>query len=393
MIKINQVRIQIITISLLISTFLGCAVKEKSLDVADIDRERILKAAEIYLQEDPVTVTASQCERSYGGIHDFYSEGDYWWPDPKNPQGPYMRKDGKTNPDNFIAHRKAMRNMSIWVPTLVAAYEITGNEKYAEAALGHLMAWFADPDTRMNPNLMYAQAIMGRVTGRGIGIIDTLHLAEVARAIEVLEAMGYLSGKPKEALKGWFADYMEWMTTHEFGIAERDNGNNHSTCWAVQVGAFASLLENREQLEFCREFYKDTLLPNQMAQDGSFPKELGRTKPYGYSLFNLEAMAMVVQILSTPEDNLWEFELEDGRSIGLGIAYMYPYMKDKESWFKEPDVMYYDEWPVRHPFLLFGGLALDKPEYIELWKTLDPDPQVEEVIRNFPFRQPLLWLD
>jgi hypothetical protein len=391
--RINQVSIQIITISLIISTFLGCAVKEKSLDVAEIDRERILKAAEIYLQEDPVTVTASQCERSYGGIHDFYSEGDYWWPDPAYPEGPYMRKDGKTNPDNFTAHRKAMRNMSIWVPTLVAAYEITGDEKYAKAAMDHLLAWFADPATRMNPNLMYAQAIMGRVTGRGIGIIDTLHLAEVARAIEVLEALGYLSGEPMEALKGWFAGYMEWMTTHEYGITERDNGNNHSTCWAVQVGAFASLLENQEQLEFCREFYKDTILPNQMAQDGSFPSELGRTKPYGYSLFNLEAMVMVVQILSTPEDNLWKFELEDGRSIGLGIAYMYPYMKDKESWFKVPDVMYHDEWPVRHPFLLFGGLALDKPEYIELWKTLDPDPQMEEVIRNFPFRQPLLWLD
>jgi hypothetical protein len=79
----NQVSIQIITISLLITTFSGCAVKEKSLDVADIDRERILTAAEIYLQEDPVTVTASQCDRSYGGIHDFYSEGDYWWPDPQ----------------------------------------------------------------------------------------------------------------------------------------------------------------------------------------------------------------------------------------------------------------------------------------------------------------------
>ncbi len=391
--RIHQVFIHIFSIVLFITTFQGCVVEEKALDVAKIDRERILKAADIYLQVDPVTVTGSTCERSYGGVHDFYSEGDYWWPDPENPQGAYIRKDGKTNPENFTAHRKAMRNMSIWVPTLVAAYEITGDEKYAKAALTHLMAWFADPTTRMNPNLLYAQAIMGRVTGRGIGIIDTLHLAEVARAIEVLEALGYLSGEPMEAIEGWFANYMEWMTTHDYGISERDNGNNHSTCWAVQVGAFASLLENREQLEFCREFYKDTLLPNQMAQDGSFPRELGRTKPYGYSLFNLEAMAMVVQILSTPEDNLWKFELEDGRSIGLGIAYMYPYMKDKESWLKEPDVMYYDEWPVRHPFLLFGGLALDKREYIELWKTLDPDPQVEEVIRNFPFRQPLLWLD
>ncbi len=369
----------------------GCA--EKTLNVAKFDRDRILSAAEIYLEEEAVTVTAAQCDRSTGGIHDFYSEGDYWWPDPENPEGPYIRKDGNTNPENFTAHRKAMRNMSIWVPTLVAAYKITGDEKYAEAALRHLLAWFAAPDTRMNPNLMYAQAIMGRVTGRGIGIIDTLHLTEVARAIQVLEDLGFLSGEPLIALKGWFTAYTEWMTTHEFGIAERDNGNNHSTCWAVQVGSFARLLGDQEQLKFCRDMYKNTLLPNQMAADGSFPRELGRTKPYGYSLFNLEAMAMLVQILSTPEENLWNFKLEDGRSIGLGIAFMFPYMRDKSTWFKEPDVMYYDEWPVRHPFLLFGGLALDRPEYIELWKGLDPDPTVEEVIRNFPFRQPVLWLE
>ena len=153
------------------------------------------------------------------------------------------------------------------------------------------------------------------------------------------------------------------------------------------------LLEDEEQLAFCRDLYRDTLLPGQMAEDGSFPRELGRTKPYGYSLLNLEAMTMVVQILSTPEENLWEFSLEDGRSIGKGIAFMYPYMEDKSTWFKEPDIMYYDQWPVRHPFLLFGGLALDVPEYIDLWLTLDPDPTVEEVIRNFPIRQPVLWID
>jgi len=240
---------------------------------------------------------------------------------------------------------------------------------------------------------MYAQAIMGRVTGRGIGIIDTLHLAEVARAIQVLEEMRYIEGQNLKGIKNWFARYLEWMTTHEYGIAERDNGNNHSTCWVVQVGAFASLVSKKKDLEFCRDFYKFTILPDQMAVDGSFPKELGRTKPYGYSLFNLEAMAMVVQILSTPEEDLWKFEMEDGRSIGRGIGYLYPYLVDKSSWPLDPDVMYHNEWPVRHPFLLFGGLALDKPEYIKLWKSLDPDPQVGEVIRNFPFRQPVLWID
>jgi hypothetical protein len=378
---------------LLLVTAASCTSSDTFIDVARYDRERILKAADQYLLEEPVTVTAQQCERSTGGLHDFYSEGDYWWPDPENPDGPYIRKDGQTNPGNFTAHRKAMRNLSIWVPALVAAYKISGDEKYAEHAVRHLMAWFAESETMMNPNLLYAQAIMGRVTGRGIGIIDTLHLAEVARAIQILQKLGYLSGQELAGIKNWFSRYLEWMTTHEYGIAERDNGNNHSTCWAVQVGAFASLVDDREQIQFCRNFYKDTLLPNQMAEDGSFPRELGRTKPYGYSLFNLEAMTMVCEILSVPEDNLWEFELGDGRSIGLGLSFMYPYMKDKSTWFKEPDVMYFNEWPVRHPLLLFGGLALSKPEYIELWKTLDPDPEVEEVVRNYPFRQPVLWVE
>ncbi|MCF8391695.1 MAG: alginate lyase family protein [Bacteroidales bacterium] len=350
-------------------------------------------AAELYLLEEPVTVTSFHCDRSMGGIHDFYSEGDYWWPDPENPEGPYIRRDGLTNPNNFVAHRKAMRNMSIWVPTLVAAYKITGEEKYAAHAVRHLKAWFSDKETMMSPNLLYAQAIKGIVTGRGIGIIDTLHLTEVAKAIEVLTQLGYLSGSDLSGIKEWFVSYLDWMTTHEFGIAERDNGNNHSTCWTVQVGAFASLVDDQKQLAFCRDFYRNTLLPGQMAKDGSFPRELGRTKPYGYSLFNLEAMAMVCQILSVPEDQLWTYESEDSLSIGLGIAYMYPFMKDKSSWPLDPDVMYFEDWPVRHPFLLFGGLALGHPEYIELWKTLEPDPTVEEVLRNFWIRQPVLWVD
>ena len=33
-----------------------------------------------------------------------------------------------------------------------------------------------------------------------------------------------------------------------------------------------------------------------------------------------------------------------------------------------------------------------KTDYIALWKTLNPDPAVPEVIRNFPVRQPLLWM-
>ncbi len=51
--------------------------------VATTDRTRILAAANRFLSEQPVTVTASHSDRSKGGQHDYFSEGDYWWPNEK----------------------------------------------------------------------------------------------------------------------------------------------------------------------------------------------------------------------------------------------------------------------------------------------------------------------
>src|ERR1039458_10571903 len=48
------------------------------LDLAAIERTRVLRAANKYLGEAPVTVTAAGSPRSAGGKHDFFSEGDYW---------------------------------------------------------------------------------------------------------------------------------------------------------------------------------------------------------------------------------------------------------------------------------------------------------------------------
>jgi hypothetical protein len=134
------------------------------------------------------------------------------------------------------------------------------------------------------------------------------------------------------------------------------------------------------------------LLPNQMAADGSFPQELRRTKPYGYSIFNLDAMSTICQILSTKEDNLWNFSTPDGRTIRKGIEYLYTFVADKSKWPKQPDVMYWDNWPVAQPFLLFGANAYGNTNWFVTWKKLDHAPKVEEVIRNLPVRHPLIWL-
>jgi hypothetical protein len=369
------------------------ALPQTAFDVAAFDRGRVLKAANQYLTEAPITITASTSPRSAGGAHDFFSEGDYWWPDPSNPAGPYVQRDGMTNPDNFTDHRRYLMRLSVQVPALAAAWKLTGDRRYAAHAARHLRAWFLDPATRMNPHLKYAQAIKGRVTGRGTGIIDTIHLVEVARAIETLAGSSVLTAAELAGIKQWFADYLNWMTTHPYGIAEREAKNNHGTCWVMQVAAFARLTGNQQLMDYCRQRFKTVLLPNQMAPDGSFPLEMKRTKPYAYSLFNLEAMAAICQILSTPEDNLWTFELPDGRGMRKAVAFMAPYIRHKKSWPLPPDVMYDQEWPMRQSSLLFAGLAFGNRDYIELWKTLRADSTVEEVVRNFFIRQPALWVN
>jgi hypothetical protein len=140
-----------------------------------------------------------------------------------------------------------------------------------------------------------------------------------------------------------------------------------------------------------REHFKHVLLPRQMEQNGSFPLELARTKPYGYSIFNLDAMAMNCQILSTPTHNLWEYH-HDGRTVKKGIEFLYPYVHAKESWPYPRDVMYWNEWPVAQPFLLFGSMAYRESRWFDTWKELDHDPQNKEVLRNLPVRNPLIWI-
>ncbi|MCI0388989.1 MAG: alginate lyase family protein [Acidobacteria bacterium] len=378
--------------AILLLSLPAIAQQHRTFDVAAFDRDRVLKAAKDFLTEAPMTITASSSSRSAGGVNDFFSEGDYWWPDPNNPDGPYIQRDGMTNPDNFTDHRRYLMRLSIQVPALAAAWKLTKDQRYATHAVKHLRAWFLDDRTRMNPHLKYSQAIKGRVTGRGIGIIDTIHLVEVARAVEVLEGSPVMTKTELAGVRKWFAGYLDWMTTHPYGIEEREAKNNHGTCWVMQVAAFARLTGNREIMSYCRERFKTVLVPNQMSADGSFPLEMRRTKPYGYAVFNLDALAAICQILSTPDDNLWVFELPDGRGMRKAMEFMAPYIRDKKSWPLPPDVMYDKEWPMRHGSLLFAGLAFRNRDYIDLWKTLRPESSVEEVIRNFFIRQPVLWV-
>lgn len=279
------------------------------------------------------------------------------------------------------------------IGSLTSAYIITKDEKYVQHAMTHLKAWFIDEKTFMNPSLLYAQAIKGKVTGRSVGIIDMIQMMEVAQGVRVIEKSSSTHKNELQKIKNWFSEYLKWVTTHPYGVEERDAKNNHATCWVMQVAVFAKLVGDQKLLDDCKIRFKTILLPNQMNKEGNFPLELKRTKPYGYSLFNLDAMTTICHVLFSKQEDLWDFKLEDGRTTKNAVDFLYPFVKQKESWTYPPDVMYWNDWPIAQPFLIFGYSKYKNRSWFNTWKKLEHFPKTEEVIRNLPVRNPLIWME
>jgi hypothetical protein len=341
----------------------------------------------------PLTVTADFCPRSAGNRHDYYSEGTYWWPNPANPDGPYIQKDGQNNPDNFEKHAKNIMRFSWIVGTETSAYLLTGDKKYAKVALDHLNAWFVDTTTRMNSSMLYSQAIKGVCTGRGTGLIDGASLIDVVKSIQILEHSNLIPDNNLHQIKEWFNQYLTWFTTHKYGLDELNSKNNHAIWANCQVAAFARLVGNDAVLKECRTRYTDVFLPKQMAENGSFPLELKRTKPYGYSLFNLDGFTILATLLTDSSFDGWNFSLPDGRCMNKGLEFMKPFVKDKTTWTYPKDVLHWDEQPNRQPFMIFAALNQNQLEWFQLWKKQKIEFPNDEIRRNLPLKNILLWID
>jgi hypothetical protein len=367
-------------------------------DVAAIDHDRILRMAQSYLPAPPAPLTTLPCKRSPGTPHDFYSEAEDYWPDPAKPAGPYVERTGTPNPGAFTAHRDALLAMSMEMTALTAAFVLTKEERYAEQAIRRLRAWFVDPATSMTPSLLYGQTILPSKEGRPEGVLETVHLAEVAQAIPFLARSEAFTKSDSDALQNWFGAYTQWLTTARLAGLARDRKDHHGSSWLLQAAAFTrlhlALSPNADDasLSGLRHHYETITIRAQINADGAFPHELTTRNPYRLSLFNLDMLAAICLLLSTPFESVWEYDLQDGPGMRAAIARHFPYIKNRGAWPYQADATHFNDLPLRQPGLLFCARAYTRPEYADLWKTLPADTDIPELQRTFPIRQPLLWV-
>jgi hypothetical protein len=226
-----------------------------------------------------------------GSKNDYMSMGPYWWPNPNTPNGlPYIQRDGQRNPESHGSALDAdnMQGMAADSLDLALMYRFTQEARYADKAAAVIRAWFLTPATRMNPHLRYAQSIPGIADGRGIGIIDTRELWKVIDAAALIYPA--LSASEMDALRDWFTQYAQWLSTSENGKDEAAAKNNHGMFFDVQLALYwlyTGETARARQLVFDAQTYRYAA---QFDKRGWMPLELARTKPYHYHTFTLEAV-------------------------------------------------------------------------------------------------------
>jgi hypothetical protein len=301
-------------------------------------------------------------------VHDYYSQAPYWWPDPTNPTGAYVRRDGQTNPDRFLANKAALTAMCDAVFALGAAAFLLDDTRYAQRAARDINAWFVNPRTRMNPNLEFAQVIRGADNNRGAGILDGRDFIRVIQGMEFLARTGAWEPKEQAAVHKWFEDYLAWLTHSKNGEYEKKSGNNHASWWTAQVAAVATFVQNKADATMAFNYYRSRILPAQIRGDGSAPREEIRTRSLSYSAFNLEAFSIVCRIAQVNGEDLWTVPGRRSATIATVIEYLVPYLQDPKRWSKEQIIAFENNGLYS---LAFAGMGLRNPQYIALYRKLE----------------------
>ena len=328
--------------------------------------KKLVSDADKALTVVPPSVTEKTKVPPSGDKHDYMSLAPYFWPDPSKPDGlPYLRKDGKVNPesrDEAANDTLRMRLIGSSLETLCLAYYFTKDEKYAAQAAKLMKVWFLAPETRMNPNLRFAQAVAGKNDGRGTGILESRTLGEIADASGLLAGSVSWTAADQKQLDQWLGLFLDWLLTSGPGKDEAAAKNNHGTWFDVQATQIALAIGRKEVARRILEAVPKKRLAVQFEPDGRQPLELVRTASFSYSCFNLEAHANLANFADHLGVDLWNAGSRDGRGFRKALDYLTPYLDVPPK--KWPGEQIKDAHPEDMlPVLRLAALAYREPAY------------------------------
>ncbi|MEX2594831.1 MAG: alginate lyase family protein [Anditalea sp.] len=294
-------------------------------------QEILLQKADEILEGEPYSVTYKEKIPEGATIHDYVSLAPYMWPDPTKEDGlPFIQKDGKRNP--FVTtfrDAKMLNGVSNDVQILGLAYFFSEDEKYAKRAQYLLEVFFMDNSTKMNPNFDFSQLVMGKKASGG-NIIGANALLKVIDGIQLIKMSDSWTTKDQREMESWFKSFLDWMRNSRKGKVEARRQNNIATFYTIQATTFSLFINNRDLAKEIIESRAYKNIKEQIAKDGSMPRELKRAQPWNYVSYNLGAFHDLIKVGRHVDIDLWEYSTENSGSIRQAYDWVESYNSNSD---------------------------------------------------------------
>ncbi|GJE86341.1 alginate lyase family protein [Phanerochaete sordida] len=301
--------------------------------------QTIISWAQSSVQGSPWTVMNKPFAPPSGDYHDYESWAPYEWADCSNvhnttaltpeqvwQQCNYVNRDGQLNPANRVVNNIGdFETLADAVLYNSLAYALTRADDYAQNAASFVNAWFLAPDTKMNPNLNYAQMQGGPSgqVGTHTGVLDLKCMVKIVSAVLLLRE----TQAPKwtsdidAGLTAWAQQYVQWLTTADIAKQERAATNNHGSFFYNQLAALQILAGDTDGAKGTIEEYFSGIYMGQIAANGDQPLESARTRPYHYRAYNLAAMITNAKLGQYVGVNAWNKTTSAGATIQAALDY------------------------------------------------------------------------
>jgi hypothetical protein len=263
---------------------------------------RMISRAETFLKTPTVSVTDGGPLGASGDKHIFATGNGY----------------GGDRRDAEAAHTLASA-----VRTLGLAYNLTGDEKYAEKAVQFIYDWTTNPTTRMRPDILEG------LQSKGQPRLDcSITLPGMYYGADLV--WNYPGWKPKHK-----AAFLKWVDTLMRGYYKPGHGqcgNNWQDWKHLMYATSAVLLENENNLRDAFSMFRETM-PCKMDDDGRMEREYKRGLNGGisYSLFSINPMLQMAEIARHHGEDLYSYA-SGPRSLERAMDYITPYCTNPSTW-------------------------------------------------------------
>lgn len=268
------------------------------------------------------SVTYKGNTRPGGDSHDYYTENAYCWETKAFDNCVYRAGcapgknwycDGHRNPN---AHREdyiAAMNMSYSVRDLGLAYQITGDNRYADKAVQLIKTWCINSATYMRPRFYSDDQSK---------IEPVITIPAMFYGADLIWNYSGFSASDKTSLKSWVQQFINSAATWE----GYNNNNNYELWRLVFVATGAIIAGDNTSLQHAFDRLK-YVIPLSMDEQGRAIKEMNRTQGLYYSLSAIKPMLDIAEIAKHHGVDLYNYK-SGTKSIELMLDYHDYYCSD-----------------------------------------------------------------